>query len=182
MNKGQKLCMWLQNNERLRIGCFLERVQSLLHDTTPVCQTAFPKGSLRWHNSVCVRVCARVLFPCTRRWGSSVTWQLIPRGCHDNYSCQAITKATGVILAQLVTPSNLWPLYKHSHTQRGWENARGTSVSRQACLEGCSWVLSHVFTISDFYVFWASRLLLLPRTEGVKDVKSASRWDYQFNF
>lgn len=131
---------------------------------------------------VCACVCARVLFPCTRRWGSSVTWQLIPRGCHDNYSCQAITKATGVILAQLVTPSNLWPLYKHSHTQRGWENARGTSVSRQACLEGCSWVLSHVFTISDFYVFWASRLLLLPWTEGVKDVKSASRWDYQFNF
>lgn len=132
-------------------GCFLEWVKSLLHYATQACQTVFPKGSPRWHSSVCVRarVCVCFLFPCTRHRGSGVTWRLIPRGCHDNYSCQAVTRATSIILAlwhQLVTPQNLWPLYKHSRAHRRDQRmraARVCQVCERSWKDAVDW--SHIF-------------------------------------
>lgn len=127
------------------------RTPAWQHPSVPDC---VPKG-FPPRTPLCARVCCACVFffPCTRCWGSSVTWQLIPRGCHANYSCQAITRATGVILAQPMTPPDLWPLYKHSHTHRGWEHARGPSVGRPAGPEGWSWVLSHVFVQSWIFAF-----------------------------
>lgn len=46
---------------------------------------------------LCVCVCI-FFFHALGSEEGGVTYQLIPRGCHHNYSCQAVTKDTGRIL------------------------------------------------------------------------------------
>ncbi len=142
-------CSVYGENEGLR-PCFMPRfgaLQSgLSHSCAPLsnpqaCQTLFPKGSPRWHSYVCV--CVRFLFPCTRLWGRGVTWRLIPRGCHDNYSCQAVIKDTTLILGlwhQLVPPAtyDLYththaPIYLHIHTQPKKTQHRVYSIYVSLC-------------------------------------------------
>lgn len=129
LKRGQRLheklwhsCSVYGQNEGLQ-SCFMSTfgaLQSRLDcccvplSNPPARQTLFPKGSPRWHSYVWVCF----LFPCTRLRGKGVTWRFIPRGCHDNYSCQAVIKDTThfVSVTSAGAPHNLWSLYTHQPT------------------------------------------------------------------
>lgn len=69
------------------------------------------EGFPRWHSLVCMCVSS---FSRHSVLTVGVTLQLIPRGRHDSYSCQIVTKDNALVL-------DLWPLtficiYTHSHT------------------------------------------------------------------